>query len=56
MKIKNQELAALICKFEETKDKNILLDMAIKASEIQGVGDPILVQTALNIINEQARR
>jgi hypothetical protein len=56
MNSQNQALAVLICKYEETKDKNIVLDIAVKISDMRGLGDPILVQRALEIIDEVVRR
>lgn len=56
MKGQNWELAALINRYEETKERNIALDIAIKISEMRGLGDPVLTQRALLIIDEEIKK
>lgn len=56
MKNQNHELAALVGRYEETQDSKIALDIAIKISEMRGLGDPILTQRALLIIDEEIKK
>lgn len=52
MKKLNEQLAALVNKYEETKDKELVLQLAIMVRDMCGLGDPIITQRALLLIDE----